>query len=1603
MKKCLLNLIFLLIISAGALAQTARTIGNSGADFPTLKDAFDAINGGTIQGNIRLRLITSVTEYSTAELFQSGYGSSNYASVLIYPATTGLTIDGDLDSLICLNGAANVTIDGRVDTTGSTISLVITNINTGTIASTIKFLESAQNNTVKYCTLKGSGTGSTSGIIYFSSASVGTGNNGNTVNNNNITSDAAGRPINAVYSLGTSGSENSGNTISNNNIYDFINPASSSNGIYISSNNTSWTIDANSFYETSSFNPTSAATYEVIQINSTTGSGFIITNNYIGSSSSSHTGTWTKNANTKSNVFYGVYLNVSASGTASSVQGNTISKYSWTNAATASNANWTGIHVQGGAVNIGTLTTNVVGAASGSTAISVTNGTTGKDVFGINIASTGLVDCENNTIGYITTSNGSTNATNIYGINKTLGGTVIISYNTITNLTAGSASSGNIQKVSGIFSSGSGTLTINNNTIITLTNSTTNTTAGNNGFVNGITSSAGTNTISNNTIHGLTIANANNASNQAASVTGLALTGTSAVKTITGNTIYDLSNTYTSFTGSIIGIYFYGNTGTNVVSANFIYSLSVNASSTSAFIFGINIGAGAATYSNNIITLGGNTATTIYGIYEPGTTGNTSNIYFNTVYIEGSLGSGISNTSYALFCNGNSSTRDFRNNILVNARSTSGGSNRHYALFIASSGGTITCDYNNYYVSGTGGTLGYYGNYRTSVPIVDAPQDGNSSSSNPTFTVSPPGTTATDYKPTSTLSGVSIFGITIDYSSASRGSTPTVGAWEMTVNKWKGGTSTDWANTANWTGGTVPGADANIIFDDSPSRNLYLDGNRSVTNITNAQGTYNLYTNGNTLTVKGSLIFSNSAKINASSGTVEFAGTSTQDLPSGAFVSDQVNNLTINNVNNVTFNGTLNILGTLTTTQGQLNAFANSPTLVINGTSAQSIGATQLASNRVYNLTIDNSAGVTLNPDLTVDNALTLTSGTLTLSSSKTLTLKGSLNRTSGAIDAQATGSTLTFAGTSAQSIPASAFVSDKVYNLTVNNSNNVTFSGTLKLVNNLTTTSGRLDASTNNPTFTFNGASAQALDAAKFVSNKAYNLTIDNSAGVTQNSDFTVDNNMTISTGSYTISAPRLLTVTGTITNSVGITGLVIKSSSNGSDGKLINNSSVGATVEMSYSGGTNGSARIYHYFVPPVANMNFNNTDNGTAASSLGLSWFSGDLLNYNESDAGADQDLGWNYFDGYQLPPRTNTTAFSTLTSSMGYNIHSNQNDRITFKGTLNGGTSHTFSGLTCTNQGWNLVGNPFPCNYNLTGISELTTTDNVDNTIYFNHDGDYAFWNVELHTGSSGFSDTIAPMQGFFVNVSATSSITLPASSKTSKTAVPSRSKGYLMVKKLKMVLNNGEKPDETIVCLLDNATSGFDGDYDAYKLFGGGDNTPFIYTELNSVQYALNAIKDPGTTTAVIPVTVELQTPGTYKIDITEFENLEGYTVILKHGSDNTILSKDASYSFISPAGTFTNFQLIIGSVITDVENTPQEKLKTWYSNNFLYINCPDEMPSGKFSIAIYDIQGKQVYTNNLVYLSAGQRIQLPLSLPRGVYITRISMMRQSYISKIVVF
>ena len=205
---------------------------------------------------------------------------------------------------------------------------------------------------------------------------------------------------------------------------------------------------------------------------------------------------------------------------------------------------------------------------------------------------------------------------------------------------------------------------------------------------------------------------------------------------------------------------------------------------------------------------------------------------------------------------------------------------------------------------------------------------------------------------------------------------------------------------SNWTKGTVPLDGEDIYFATSPTNDCVLDGDKILGSISNGSSK-NLMVNGKTLTVNGSLSFTGSGKINTSTAlsVVKFAVSTNQTIPSAAFVN-----------------------------------------------------------NTVAGLTIANSSGVALIGDLIVSTDLALTSGVLTVGAN-TLTISGTLSRTSGGINASNAGATLDFANTSAITLPASVFSTD-ITNLTISGTGGLTARGDI-------TVNGVLNLAAANPSAT--------------------------------------------------------------------------------------------------------------------------------------------------------------------------------------------------------------------------------------------------------------------------------------------------------------------------------------------------------------------------------------------------------------------------------------------------------------------------------------------------------------------------------------------------------
>ncbi|UAY52726.1 beta strand repeat-containing protein [Ferruginibacter albus] len=520
--------------SCGILSGTipiGPTAPASPAGFATLTAASTYINTNGIGGKTILELQSDYV--STGETFPITFSTNSCITasktLTIRPAAgaTGLIISGSgsTTNIIALNGIQYLTIDGRAGGTGSTSQLTLTSTaSTGTI---IRFTNDASNNKITYCELKGgstqiSGSSISNGVVFFGTANASTlaGNDNDTISYCNIHSSSStlGYCIVSYGSTGTIAGYNDNDVIDNCNIYDFGKSKDPVAGIQLNTGSNAWKITNNSFYQTASRAASStqlAAAISILQSagNDSTGSGFIITGNYIGGSAP-HAGS-TAYTHTGIATFTGIDVTTGI-GDTNYIANNIITNISFTTNST-SNTAFVGINLTSGHFN---CIANKIGSDTSTGAIKFTGGSLG-----------GLM-------GIRTNNAASTN------------NTINITQNVISGITVNGSNINNAPQFSGVFVAGGARVnvmadTIGSATIANSINAATASTPSVSQGILGIAVSIGT-AIS---ITDNLIANINNnyAGAGGAAMRGIYVTNSAA--TISNNTIYNLS-TASQSTGS---------------------------------------------------------------------------------------------------------------------------------------------------------------------------------------------------------------------------------------------------------------------------------------------------------------------------------------------------------------------------------------------------------------------------------------------------------------------------------------------------------------------------------------------------------------------------------------------------------------------------------------------------------------------------------------------------------------------------------------------------------------------------------------------------------------------------------------------------------------------------------------------------------------------------------------------------------------------------------------------------------------------------------------------------------------------------------------------
>jgi hypothetical protein len=350
-----------------------------------------------------------------------------------------------------------------------------------------------------------------------------------------------------------------------------------------------------------------------------------------------------------------------------------------------------------------------------------------------------------------------------------------------------------------------------------------------------------------------------------------------------------------------------------------------------------------------------------------------------------------------------------------------------------------------------------------------------------------------------------------------------------------------------------------------------------------------------------------------------------------------------------------------------------------------------------------------------------------------------------------------------------------------------------------------------------------------------------------------------------------------------------------------------------MLKEGGT--STRIYRYISSPVQTASVSDiqseipiTGSFTGTSNCSGCGSAASMFYYNESvttDVNSSGTADFN--DGYVGFPDVSNT--ETLAPGTGYtmfvrgNVLTSTSWDVT--GPINAGNvspiafpvTYTNSG-TLVNDGWNLIGNPFPSTIDWNAASGWIKT-NVTGSIYITDNGttgttQYATWNGT--TGTNNGSRYIASGQGFWVKADGGG---VPVLSANENVKAPGTQTQFFrdepLADHLRITLSKGSVRDEAIVHFRDDASIGYD-DTDALKL----PNSTFNLSTLSSDGRKM-AINSTGAMTCAteVSMTIENIAAGSYSLQFTDVETFSDHAVITLHDKflSKTFDVRSGAYNF----------------------------------------------------------------------------------------------------------
>ncbi len=506
------------------------------------------------------------------------------------------------------------------------------------------------------------------------------------------------------------------------------------------------------------------------------------------------------------------------------------------------------------------------------------------------------------------------------------------------------------------------------------------------------------------------------------------------------------------------------------------------------------------------------------------------------------------------------------------------------------------------------------------------------------------------------------------------------------------------------------------------------------------------------------------------------------------------------------------------------------------------------------------------------------------------------------------------------------------------------------------------------------------------------------------------VSSNLTINTGgTLTVNTGGYLTVNGQILNNASATGFVIENNAN-----LLQNGTAVNTGNITVKKSAVIPKMGYNYWSSPVIGQNlyqFSEGYNQASTTGTGTPW--NRFYVYNEAN---------DYFVT-NISGDITLNSSSTFQPSRGYAIRGKNSfpDAVTtttaattfeFVGTPQNGEVSAYT-LRWTNatHGYNMVGNPYPSNLSFDDLFAANSTKiygvaylwtNNDSQITTQQSGNYSGNNYALYNGTGGTSatyfgynnkkpkDYFAVGQGFIVQAKAAGKnqpLVFNNSMRYAEDAnfynkgdeKASQKDRFWLEFKSPTNVNN-----EILIGYLQNATNGYDNDFDTELLSIGTDS---FWSILDAKKLGIQAKQAPLVSDDVVKIAVKASIAGDYTISVTQKEGTfnTGQKIYLKDTYLNKLIEiTDQPYVFYTNAGQYEDrFQVLYKSQETTlgVDDTDKKDIVIYKDIQNFIVSSKDNLDE----VTLYDALGR------LLFSSKNHQKQVMIdktSLTDGLYIIK---------------